>query len=407
MALGRPSAASTGPSSARNRWGVAAWLSALGLLLAACGQAKPVDVLGQVLAVIPVHATPSAGLDGDNSAIWIPSDLDGSISRVDPLTNEVSATIQLAGTRSCTLCWGAVATQAGAVWATSSSARLALLGIDPLSNRITTSVPLPVFPSAVMSTSDGAVWVASVLDSAVVKLDPVTEQVQARIGVPRPSRLAAGDGAVWVISLPDDAPDGRVVAIDTRSDQVIAEVEVGGQPTAITFGEGSVWVVDEGTQRLQRIDPGSNALVASIPVGFLPTGVAVSAGSIWVVSLSAPGVDGPALSRIDPSTNTNLGSISVGHGTPTGVAVGAGSLWVATRNPDTVVRVQPSGGASESQPLLLAVVVLSAVLVALWSWRQSAHGPRWSPVVAGHQLVQLRRFSELRERPQPHSPARR
>ena len=400
MARGRPSAVSTGPSSARKRRGVA-WLSALGLcLLAACGQPRPVDALGQVLAVIPVHATPSAGLDGDNSAIWVPSDLDGSISRVDPLTNEVSATIQLAGAHSCTLCWGAVAAQGGAVWATSSSARLALLGIDPLSNRITTTVPLPVFPSAVMSTSDGAVWVASVLDSAVVKLDPVTQQVQARIGVPRPSRLAAGDGAVWAISLPDDAPDGRVVAIDPRSEQVVAEVEVGSQPMAITVGEGSVWVVDEGAQRLQRIDPGRNALVASIPVGFLPTGVAVSTGSVWVVSLSAPGVDGPALSRIDPTTNTNLGSISIGHGAPTGVAVAAGSLWVATRNPDTIVRVQPTGAASESQPLPLAIVVVMAVLVAVWAWRQSARGPRWSPVASGHQLLQLRRFSELRGRPQ-------
>jgi YVTN family beta-propeller protein len=397
MAPGRQSADSTAPSSAHNRLSLLGWLGALGLLLAACGPSTPVNVLARVLAVIPVHATPSAGLGGDSSAIWVPSDLDGSISRVDPLTNEVSATIQVATSRSCTLCWGAVTTHAGSVWATSSSARLALLGIDPVSNRVSTSVALPVFPSAVMSTSDGTVWIASVLDSAVVKFDPLSQQVQARIGVPRPSRLAAGDGAVWVISIPDDAPDGRVVAIDTRTDQVVANVEVGVQPTAIAFGEGGVWVVDEGRQRLQRIDPREAAVVASIPVGFLPTGVTVSDGSIWVVSLSAPGVDGPALSRIDPTTNTNLGSISVGHGAPMGLAVGAGSLWVATRNPDSIVRVQASGAAAESQPLLLGVVV-AAVLVALWTWRQSAHGPRWSPADSGRQLLQLRRFSALRDR---------
>jgi len=399
MAPGRPSADSTGPSSARSRT-VVGCLGALTLLLAACSASTPVDVLARVLAVIPVHATPSAGLDADNSAIWVPSDLDGSISRVDPLTNEVSATIQLATSRSCTLCWGAVTTHAGSVWATSSSARLALLGIDPSSNRVTTSMPLPVFPSAVLSTSDGLVWVASVLDSAVVKFDPLSQQVQARIGIPRPSRLAAGNGAVWVISIPDDAADGRVVAIDTRTDQIVANVEVGVQPTAIAFGEGSVWVVDEGRQRLQRIDARTGGVVASIPVGFLPTGVAVSDGSIWVVSLSAPGVEGPALSRIDPTTNTNLGSISVGHGAPTGLAVGAGSLWVATRNPDSIVRVQASGAAAGTQPLLLSVVV-AAVLVALWTWRQSTHDPRWSPAVSGRQLLQLRRFSEIRARIDP------
>jgi YVTN family beta-propeller protein len=382
-----------------------AWLAALGLLLTACSQSTPAEALAHVLAVIPVHATPSAGLDADSSAIWIPSDLDGSISRVDPLTNQVSATIQLAMSRSCTLCWGAVATHGGSVWATSSSARLALLSIDPVSNQVSTSVPLPIFPSAVTSSTDGMLWVASVLDSAVVRFDPATQQVQARIGVPRPSRLAAGQGTVWVISIPDDAPDGRVVGIDARTDQVVANVEVGVQPTAIAYGEDSVWVVDEGTQRVQRIDARTNAVVASIPVGFLPTGVAVSDGSVWVVSLSAPGVDGPALSRIDPATNTNLGSVSLGHGAPMGLTVGAGSLWVATRNPDTVVRVQPSGGAAESQPLVLGVVLM-AVVVALWTWWQSAHGPRWIRAVSGRQILQLRRFSELRARVDPRAPRR-
>lgn len=375
-------------------------LAALGLLLTACSQSTPQDAVARVLAVIPVHATPSAGLDADSSAIWVPSDLDGSISRVDPLTNQVSATIQLPTSRSCTLCWGAVATQGGSVWATSSSARLALLGIDPLSNQVSTSVPLPIFPSAVISSSDGMVWVASVLDSAVVRFDPATQQVQARISVPRPSRLAAGEGTVWVVSIPDDAPDGRVVGIDARTDEVVTNVEVGVQPTAIAFGEKSVWVVDEGTQRLQRIDPHSNAVVASIPVGFLPTGVAVSGGSVWVASLSAPGVDGPALSRIDAASNANLGSVSLGHGAPMGVTVGAGSLWVATRNPDTVVRVEAPGTSAESQPLLLSVVVL-ALLGALWTWRQSARGPRWSRAVSGRQILQLRRFSELRARVDP------
>jgi streptogramin lyase len=377
-------------------------LGVLGLLLAACGQPPAgTDTAAHVVAVIPVHATPSAGLDANSSAVWVPSDLDGSISRVDPLTNEVAASIDLGSARSCTLCWGAVATHADSVWATSSSARLTLLGIDPQSNQITAHLPLPVFPSAVMTTNDGAVWVASVLDSAVVRFDPVSQQVLTRISIPRPSRLAAGDDALWVISLPDDAPDGRVVAIDTHTDRIVANVEVGVQPIAIAFGEGSVWVLDQGRQRLQRIDPRANAIVASIPVGFLPTGVAVGEASIWVVSLSAPGVEGPALSRIDPTTNTNLGSISLGHGAPVGLAVGAGSLWVATRNPDTIVRVDPptatAAAANQLSPVVLAVLVAALGLVCLAAWRRPARPARWTPAVSGRQLRQLRDFSRLRK----------
>jgi streptogramin lyase len=378
-------------------------LCVLGLLLAACTQsAATLDTSAHIVAVIPVQATPSAGLDADSFAVWVPSDLDGSISRVDPLTNEVAASIDLGSGRSCTLCWGAVATHAGSVWATSSSARLALLGIDPQSNRVTAHLPLPVFPSAVVTTNDGAVWVASVLDGAVVRFDPVSQQVLARINIPRPSRLAAGDGVVWVISLPDDAPDGHAVAIDTRTDRIVADVEVGLQPIAIAFGEGSVWVIDQGRQRLQRIDPRANAIVASIPVGFLPTGVAVSEGSIWVVSLSASGVDGPALSRIDPTTNTNLGSISVGHGAPVAVAVGAGSLWVATRNPDAIVRVDPPtapvAAGNQLSPLVAALLVAALGLACLAASRQSAGATRWTPAASGRQLRQLRDFSRLRAR---------
>jgi YVTN family beta-propeller protein len=376
---------------------------ALSFLLAACGRpAVGADTAAHVVAVIPVHATPSAGLDATSSAVWVPSDLDGSISRVDPLTNEVTASIDLGSSRSCTLCWGAVATHADSVWATSSSARLTLLGIDPRSNQITAHLPLPVFPSAVMTTSDGTVWVASVLDSAVLRFDPASEQVLTRINIPRPSRLAAGEGALWVISLPDDAPDGRVVAIDTQTDSIIATVEVGVQPIAIAVGEGSVWVVDQGRQRLQRIDPIGGVIAASIPVGFLPTGVAVGEGSIWVVSLSAAGVDGPALSRIDPATNTNLGSISVGHGAPIGVTVGAGSLWVATRNPDTIVRVDAPMAAvaasSQASPVMVLLVIGVLGLVSLAVWRRPPGSSRRPPGDSGRQLEQLRRFSKLRER---------
>jgi len=371
-------------------------LSAVGLLLAACGTLPSV---GSVAAIIPVGAAPAAGLAAESSAVWVPSDLDGSISRVDPATNSVSAKIQPGDARSCSLCLGAVAMQSGSVWVTSSSARLALVGIDRRSNRVSSSAPLPVFPSAVIADEDGSLWLASVLDSTVVRFNPASQQIVARMRVPRPSRLAAGDGAIWVIARPDEMGEGLIVRIDPRTNMIAASVEVGLQPTAIAYGEGGVWVIDEASQRLQRIDPNANAVVASVPTGFLPSGVAAGEGSIWVISQSAAGVNGPALSRIDPSNNAVLGSLAVGPGVPVGLAVGAGSVWVATRNPDTIVRVQPVGapGGSHESVWLLPAVLAAALIVVVWLWPKAARAAGWTSRRRGDQLEALRRFSETRQ----------
>ena len=154
-------------------------LSAVGLLLAACGTLPSV---GSVAAIIPVGAAPAAGLAAESSAVWVPSDLDGSISRVDPATNSVSAKIQPGDARSCSLCLGAVAMQSGSVWVTSSSARLALVGIDRRSNRVSSSAPLPVFPSAVIADEDGVViWPQEQITTLLGKADAKRQQDDARL----------------------------------------------------------------------------------------------------------------------------------------------------------------------------------------------------------------------------------
>jgi YVTN family beta-propeller protein len=358
--------------------------------------------VGDVAAVIPLTAAPGAGLSVASSGVWVPSDANGALARLDAQTNQVSAVIHLGPTPTCTLCWGAVAAHEGAVWTTSTSARLAVVAIDPLENRIITSLPMSVFPSAVASANDGTLWLASVLDSAVVRIDPKTQRQLASISVPRAARLAVGGGAVWVLSHGDAATSGTVAKIDPFTNHVVATIEVGLQPIAIAFGDDSVWVVDASSQRLQRIDPQSNTVVAQVGVGFLPTGVAAGSGSVWVISHSAPGVSGPALARIDPSSNTVSGSVALGEGSPVGVAFGAGSVWVASRDPNAIVRVTPLPLPStrswiDSQPLLLVVAALLLLLMA-WFRRSSLHRRTYAPVHYGAHMSDLRRFAQNRAR---------
>src|SRR5258708_40281704 len=119
-------------------------------------------------------------------------------------------------------------------------------------------------------------------------------------------------------------------------------------------------------------------------VGFLATGVAAGGGSVWVISQSAAGVKGAALSRIDPSSNTVVGSVALGAGVPVGVALGAGSVWVASREPNAVVRVEPLAATGtrswlgDSLAIGLGMAALALVLAA-WLRRTSPPPAAYAP----------------------------
>ena len=50
--------------------------------------------------------------------------------------------------------------------------------------------------------------------------------------------MAVGDGAVWVAN----AVDRTVSRIDPATNRVTRTIAIGRSPTAITVGDGSVWV---------------------------------------------------------------------------------------------------------------------------------------------------------------------
>ena len=87
------------------------------------------------------------------------------------------------------------------------------------------------------------------------------------------------------------------------------------------------------------IDPSSNSLVAEVPVGIRPGPIAAGDDAIWVGN-----IDDQTLTRIDPSTRSAAGTISLDDRTPTGLAVGLGSVWVAHGLRGQVSRVDPQFG---------------------------------------------------------------
>jgi YVTN family beta-propeller protein len=164
------------------------------------------DPSGRIRKAIPIDYTSQGSLDVGYGAVWAVNGL--GVVRVDPATN-VPLTIPIAQTGtgvgpSPT----AVAVGAGAVWVASrfvtgngfstSGKRGTVSRIDPQTNAVVATISVGHEPFAI-AAADGAVWVANRTDSAISRIDPRTNRVVATIDVGgEPEGLAADAGSVWV-----------------------------------------------------------------------------------------------------------------------------------------------------------------------------------------------------------------
>ena len=92
----------------------------------------------------------------------------------------------------------------------------------------------------------------------------------------RSRRAPARCGAPTAATAPSRASTAPAAQVTT--------IDVGGEPTALAFGDGSLWVAD-GENRPRR--PGqlaTNRVVDRLPAGNAPRGVAVTSGAVWVSS---------------------------------------------------------------------------------------------------------------------------
>lgn len=306
----------------------------------------PVAPAGKVTATISAPSIGGIAVGGD--AVWVANQGPRTVTRIDPQTDAVVATIPLGEPDGLVgptnLTFGH-----GSLWvldAVSSS----VLRIDPQTNGVTASISLGsptqgnTAPLGIVATPD-AVWVANrwgtedALDGSVVRIDPRTNRIVARLGLGAspesggPTMLAAGSDAVWV-----GVPSAKsVVRIDAATDSVVATIPgftcADGQ---LAVDESSVLVAD--CSSVRRVDTRTNAIVNEIAIpgdtGFGVHGIALGFGSIWVQA--------DRLVRIDPASSAVTGTLPLadtwircGYS----IAFGFGSVWV--RQLDGVVRIEP------------------------------------------------------------------
>jgi YVTN family beta-propeller protein len=180
----------------------------------------------------------------------------------------------------------------------------------------------------------------------------------------RPYRILAGTGLAFglvlllvitaaLVALVRNDPDrsvgpialngNSVVAIDESTNVLVGEIPLGGRPSGVSVGLGSVWVGNVDDETLLRIDPRTRRVVDTIGLGAAPTEVAVGAGSVWILSLEAS-----AVLQVDPATNHVLARIPLrpiepfaGASQITELTFARGSLWLRASHPSRLMRLDP------------------------------------------------------------------
>jgi streptogramin lyase len=334
----------------RRAWRRAAVVAAAAITVAAVvtvqvGQQAGQDVTsrprppGRVAAVIHVGGQPNV-VRADTDAVWVQRDRE--VVRMDPRSNRVVARLPM-GPPGSDL--GAVS--GGSLWLT-QVAQGTVTRMDPATGRTVATIRVPGAEAPMgidVAVGPGAVWVAYDLGTLggtiLARVDPATNTVAATVKLADSEvALAVSEQAVLVLTR-GVATSGLAYQIDAATSRVLARIQACRGGNDVAYGTGAFWIAcDEG--QLLRVDPVARRVAATVALG----GAAGSAGNVaaagsvvWVTNL------GDTLFRVDPQTNTIVGSVAVtspSAANVTDLTVGAGAVWVTTSG-GTLVRFDPDG----------------------------------------------------------------
>lgn len=264
-----------------------------------------------------------------------------------------------------------------AVWVTSQFDE-ELYRVDPQTNRVVETFSIPSHVEGVRAVGD-SLWLSRYEPNEVIRIDPVTGALTDRLGFDSQPNLASDRQRLWVIA--ERAGDSVVVEIDPDTGADIRETPLGAAPGFSEYDSGSLWVANLGATTVSRVDLAAGRVTDVIDVGGEPRDVVAAAGSIWVgVNQTGTGRVGSVV-RIDPSsaevtatieTGRRIHSMAAGDGAvwvtnfddgtvsvidansatlvattpignrPGGVAVGHGSVWITPHRRNVLLRIDPS-----------------------------------------------------------------
>jgi YVTN family beta-propeller protein len=250
-------------------------------------------VLGPTVTV----GTNPIGVAFGSGSLWVANLGSGTVSRIDPATLSVTATITLASAKHVVYAFGSLWVHNG-----NNVSR-----IDPSTNTITATIV--VGSDTYDLTADSThVWVAVRLAQFVRRIDPTTNTVTASIPASYPLSVATGFGSIWIgtSNYTIDRYDASTLGFTASIALSLTE-----DATALHCAFGRVWATTNQLTSprfsMREIDPASNTIVSTNRTGSGTGNDITDDGSgIWYTHSSLA-----SLRRWDPVTNTRTDTLVV------------------------------------------------------------------------------------------------
>jgi branched-chain amino acid transport system substrate-binding protein len=239
-----------------------------------------IDESSGAVKTFGIGGTPNE-LAAGAGAVWVAVGGETELVRLDPVTGIVDDRIPLSRASSTQTGGGvtsagtAIAVSDRAVWAVNNDG--AVSRIDPETNRVVATIPTG--GANTVAVDGRTVWVVND-DSTISPIDEATNSVGRRIAVPSNSLTAAavGAGSLWLT----DPIDGMVWRVEPGGSRVIMRsIPVQFGAAGIAFGKGSVWVTNGLENTVTRIDPETNGVSAKATLSNPPQSVAVGRDGVW------------------------------------------------------------------------------------------------------------------------------
>ena len=218
-----------------------------------------------------------------------------------------------------------------AVWVTSVFDE-ELYRIDPATEQVVATYPIPSHVEGVAAAA-GWLWLSRYDPDEVVRVDPETGALSARLAFDSQPALVADGDTLWVIA--DRDGGGRAFQVDPATATVTAEIPLDGPPGFAAISANNLWVAQRGTSSVSRVDIDQRRVSDVIDVGGEPRAVVATDGGVWV-GVNGAGVEAAGwVARIDPASARVTATIATGRGIHSLASTGT-ALWVTNQRDGTV-----------------------------------------------------------------------
>lgn len=276
-------------------------------------------------ATIRVGKTADWVAIGDH-AVWVGSTGPNAVSEIDPRTNTLIATVPLPGNPCAGLAIGH-----GGLWVPLCAKPNTLARVDLHTHAVKLMAGIgPAAPEGGIASSPDSVWLIVDRKATLARIDPTSGRIRQAIHLPDGSfNPLYSAGRIWVTR----AEGEGVTVVDAATGRVATTVASGPGPRFLTSGAGAVWTLNQGDGSLTRIDMRSRRMIQTVALNTPGHGgdIEFGEGMVWTTMARIP------LTVVNGRTGAVLCQWFGPGGDSLGV--GYGSIWLTNYHAGTIARI--------------------------------------------------------------------